>query len=101
MPHGGHIYAKAYHMENDTMCTYTQFDHSLPHCKCVLRCCSEFPYINIPDQETNKKHEEKTPSIRFHIYHIIGQVHPGLRVRSDTLVSFMIGSSVQIGLSKA
>ena len=29
--------------------------------------------INIPDQEITKKHEEKTPSIRFHIYHIIGR----------------------------
>ena len=25
----------------------------------------------LPDQETNRKHEETTPSTRFHIYHII------------------------------
>ena len=38
-----------------------------------MRCCAECPCINIPDQETTKKHEETTPSIRFHIYHIIGR----------------------------
>ena len=37
MPHGGHIYAKAPDMENDTMCTYPQSEHALPHWKCVLR----------------------------------------------------------------
>ena len=65
MPHGFHIYAKASDMANSTICTYPQSDNSLPHWKFVLRCCAEFPCINIPDQET-------TPSIRFHIYHIIG-----------------------------
>ena len=73
MPRGRHIYAKASNMENATMCTYPQSDHALPHWKCVMRWCSEFPYINIPYQETNKKHEETTPSIRFHIYHSIGR----------------------------
>ena len=73
MPHGGHIYVKASDMENDKMCTYPQSDHALPHWKYILRCCADCPYINIPDQETNKKHEEKIPSIRFHIYHIIGR----------------------------
>ena len=53
------------------MCAYPQFDHALPHCKFVLRCCGEYPYINLPDQETNINHEEITPSIRLHIYHII------------------------------
>ena len=51
MPHGSHIYAKASDMENATMCTYPQSDHALPHWKCVLRCCSDCPCINIPDQE--------------------------------------------------
>ena len=70
MPHGSHIYAKASDMENATMCTYHQSEHALPHWKYVLRCCAEFPCINFPDQETTKKHDETTPSIRFHIYHI-------------------------------
>ena len=50
------------------MCTYPQSDHALPHWKCELRCCAECPYINLSDQEKN---EETTPSIMFHIYHII------------------------------
>ena len=32
-------------------------DHVLPQCKCVLRCCADCLCINIPDQETTKKHE--------------------------------------------
>ena len=63
MPHGRHIYAKASDMSKATMCIYPQSDHALPHCKYVFRYCSECPYINIPDQETNKKHEETTTSI--------------------------------------
>ena len=55
MPHGCHIYAKAFDVAKATMCKYTQSDHALPHCKCVLKWCAEFPYINIPDQETNSQ----------------------------------------------
>ena len=29
-------------------------EHALPHWKCVLQCCSDCLYINIPDQETTK-----------------------------------------------
>ena len=71
MPHGRHIYAKSYGMANATMCTYPQSDHALPNFNCALWCCTDCPCINISDQETDKKHEETTPSIRFHIYHII------------------------------
>ena len=56
-----------------TMFTYPKSDHALTHWKGVLRCCSDFPCSNIPDQEKNKKQEETTPSIRFHIYHIIAR----------------------------
>ena len=73
IPHGRHIYAKASDMEKATMCTYPNSYHALPHWKYVLRCYAKFPCINIIDQETHKKHEEITPSIRFHIYHIIGR----------------------------
>ena len=73
MPHGRHIYAKSYDIEKATMCTYPQSGHAIPHWKYVLRCCAKCPCVNIPDQETTKKHEETTPSIRFHIYHIIGR----------------------------
>ena len=53
MPHGRHIYAKAFDIENATMYTYNQSDHVLPHWKCVLRCCAECQHINITDH--NKK----------------------------------------------
>ena len=58
MPHGSHIYAKASDMANATMCTYPQSEHAIPHWKFVLRYCADCPCINIPDQETTKKHEE-------------------------------------------
>ena len=73
MPHGRHIYSKASDMTKAAMCTYPHSDHALPQWKYVLRCCYDGPCINITDQETYKKHKEKTPSIRFQIYHIIGR----------------------------
>ena len=73
MPHGRHIYAKASDMANATICTYPHSDNALPLCKYVLRFCADCSCINIPYQETNKKHEETTPSIGFHIYYIIGR----------------------------
>ena len=62
------------------MYTYTHSDHVIPHWKCVLRCCADCNSINLPDQETTKKHEETTPSIRFHIYHIIGRCTAHVRI---------------------
>ena len=50
MPHVRHIYAKSSDMAQATMCAYTQYDHALPHRKCVLRCCADCPCMNIPDQ---------------------------------------------------
>ena len=73
MPHWRHMYTKTSDMANATMCTYPQSDHALPHCKCIFWCCANFPCINLHDQEINKKHEETTPLIRFHIYHTIGR----------------------------
>ena len=73
MPHGSHIYTTASDMANATMCTYPQSEHSLPHWKCVLQCCADCTCINIPDQETTKKHEETKTSNMFHIYHTIGR----------------------------
>ena len=54
MPHERNIYDKESDMEKATMCTYPQSDHALPYWKCVLRCCAECPYINLPDQEIDK-----------------------------------------------
>ena len=50
MPHGRHIYANASDMAQATICTYTQSDNTLPHWKCILRCCAEFSHINLPEK---------------------------------------------------
>ena len=67
MPHGRHIYAKSYDMAKAKMCANSQSDHVLPNWKCVLRCCTKCPSINIPDQETYDQYPDTSPSIRFHI----------------------------------
>ena len=53
MPHVSHIYPKASDTTKATMCTYPQYDHALPHWKCVFPCCASCPCINITDQETD------------------------------------------------
>ena len=73
IPHGHHICAKASDMVKAIMCTYPQSDHTLPHWKYTLWGCARCPCINIPDQETDNQYSETTPSIRFHIYRIIGR----------------------------
>ena len=80
MPHERRIYAKASDTAKATMCTYPQTDYALPHQKFVLWCCAKCPCINLPDQETEKKYEETTPLIRFHIYHIIGRCTAHFRI---------------------
>ena len=55
------------------MCAYSQSDHVLPHCKCVMRCCAKCPSINIPDQKTDDQYPDTRDSIRFHIYRIIAR----------------------------
>ena len=49
MPHGRHIYAKASDMAKAKICEYPQSDHTLPHWKCVMQCCSKCPSVNLPD----------------------------------------------------
>ena len=56
MLHGCHIYSKASDMAQTTMCAYPHSDHALPQHKYVLRCCNDFTYINLPDQETDNQH---------------------------------------------
>ena len=73
MPHGYHIYAKSSDMEKATVCSNTQSDHALPHCKYALQCCAKFPCVNLPDQETYDQYFNTIPSILFHIYHIIAR----------------------------
>ena len=50
MPNELHIYSKASDMEKETMCEYPHSDHAFPHWKCVLRCCTKLPCVNVPEQ---------------------------------------------------
>ena len=83
MPHGHHIYAKASDMEKVTICAYPQSYHALPHWKCVLGCCSKCPSIHIPDQETDDQYYDTSPSISFHIYHLIARCATHGRIPSN------------------
>ena len=71
MPHGRHIYAKAYDMAKAIMCANSHSDDVLPHYKFVLRCCAKYPSINLPDQETDDQYPDISILIRFHIYLLI------------------------------
>ena len=73
MPHGRHIYANTYDMDNATICATSQSDHALPQWNCVLRCCAQCPSINIPGQEIDDKHTNPSPSICVNIYHLIAR----------------------------
>ena len=73
MPYGSHIYYKVYDMLKETMCANSQSDHAVTHWKFVLRCCAQFPSINIPDQEIDNKHPNPSPSISSHIYYMIAR----------------------------
>ena len=73
MPHGRHIYAKASDMEEATVCAYPQSDHALTHWKCVMRCYAKFPSVNLPDQETDDQYYNTSPSISFHVCHLIAR----------------------------
>ena len=80
MPRGCHIYSKASYMTKATMCAYPQLYHELPHWKYVLRCSAKCSSINIPDQEIGDQYSDTSPSIRFHVYHMIAGclTHGGL-----------------------
>ena len=58
-------------MEKATICEYPQSDRVLPHWKCAMQCCAKFLCVNLPDQETDYQHSDTSPSIIFHIYHLI------------------------------
>ena len=60
-------------MAKATMCAYTQSDHALPHWKCIMQCCAKCPGVNLLDQETDDQYSNTSPSICFHIYHLIAR----------------------------
>ena len=73
MLHGRHIYVKAYDMEKATMCAYPHSYHSLTHWKYIMQVCAKWPSVNIPDQEIDDQYSYTSPSIQFHIYHLIAR----------------------------
>ena len=73
MPHRRHIYAKVSDMAKATKCEYPQSDHALPNWKFVLRCCSKYICVNLPDQETDYQYSNTRTSIQFHIHHLIAR----------------------------
>ena len=75
-------------MAKAKICANPQSDHTLPKWKCVLRCCAQCPRINIPDQETYYKHPNLSPSIFFHIYHLIARCTKHGRLPSTNKKSF-------------
>ena len=80
IPHGRHIFAKSSDMANAKMCAYPHSDHELPHWKCVMWCCDKCPSTNISDQETDDQYYNTSPSIRFHVYHLISRCTAHLRL---------------------
>ena len=73
MTHEPHIYAKSYDTSKATICAYTQSNHELPHWIYVMQCCAECPCVNLPYQETYDQYSDTSPSIIFHIYHLIAR----------------------------
>ena len=71
MSHGCHIYDTSADMVMTKMYAYPPSQHALPRWKCVLHCCANFPYIDIPDQESDRHHSKTSTSIRFNIYLLI------------------------------
>ena len=92
MPHAHHIYATPSDMAMDTVCAYPPYHNAFPHWKCVLRCCSNCPCIDLSGQESDRHHSKITPSINFHIYHLIARctVHGGLPLHERNIFSFYL-----------
>ena len=53
------------------MCAYPSSQHALPHWKCVLSCCENFPCIDLTYQELNQFRTTACPTIRFFVYNVI------------------------------
>ena len=60
-------------MAKATMCAYSKLDHALPNWKCVFQFCDKCPSINLPYQEADDQYPDTSPSICFHIYHLIAR----------------------------
>ena len=50
-PHGKHMFQTSYDMTMETMWAYPSSKSSFPYWKCVLRCCTQCPRIDLPSPE--------------------------------------------------
>ena len=89
-------------MEKATVCAYPQSDYALPHCKCVLCCYAHCPCINLTNRETAKHNSDTTPSIRFHIYHIIARcIAKGRTPLKDKKLCYMCKRVLPLAIQRA
>ena len=70
-----------------TICSYPLSQNKFTHWKCALRCWANFPRIDLPIQEVDRHNSNASPTICFHVYHLIPRckVH-GLRSLDDFFV---------------
>ena len=71
MPNGKHIFKTASDMDIEKMCAYLSSKYALPHWKCVMSCCAQYPSIDIPSPELDQHNSDVSPPIIFHVYHPI------------------------------
>ena len=68
MPHGRNIYQIASDIAMATICAYPPYQHELTHWKFALRCCAQYPRIDIPIKESAKHNSNTFPTILLHFY---------------------------------
>ena len=72
--HMGFIFTPKHMIWQRQQCVriHSQIMH-LQNWKCAMRCYAKCTSINIPYQETDDQYSDTSPSIRFHIYHLISR----------------------------
>ena len=73
VPHGRHIYQTESDTDMSKICEYPSSQHALPQRKFVLHCCTNFPHIDLPGQESDRHHSKTSLTINFHVYHLIAR----------------------------
>ena len=71
MTHVTHIQRSEKYMALETMCNFTSEKNDLPHCKCVLRRCSNCPSLVIPGQDSNRDDTKMCLTIKCHVYILV------------------------------
>ena len=53
-------------MPMEIIFAYPPSQYALPYCKFVFCSCANCPRIDIPGQESDRRHYNKSPAISFH-----------------------------------